>query len=198
MSESPFEREVRDTIVKSGLTGVAATMLAVTIFSPAGLGGMIGTSVASGHADAAGADNPYASLAGYPAPLTNSEISDLRGTLASNAAKLEFTHAATNDRVERVRAIAASGAAVRMGAPAPVVPVVAPVRTAERRLAVDAQEAEEAADGLRLARSEPAPPAPAQIRELTPVSYVTGGGGVEPYLGSHEELADLMFADENF
>ena len=43
-----FEREVRDTIVKSGLTGVAATVLAVTIFSPAGLGGMIGTSLASG------------------------------------------------------------------------------------------------------------------------------------------------------
>ena len=37
-----YGREVRDTIVKSGLTGVAATMLAVTIFSPAGFGGMIG------------------------------------------------------------------------------------------------------------------------------------------------------------
>mgnify|MGYP000865863612 CR=1 FL=1 len=42
-----FEREVRDTVVKSGLTGVAATVLAVTIFSPAGFGGMIGTSLAS-------------------------------------------------------------------------------------------------------------------------------------------------------
>src|SRR5690606_27627224 len=49
MSEKPsFEREVRDTVVKSSLTGVAATVLAVTVFSPAGLGGIVGTSMASG------------------------------------------------------------------------------------------------------------------------------------------------------
>ena len=40
--ESDYGREVRDTIIKSSLTGVAATVMAVTVFSPAGLGGMIG------------------------------------------------------------------------------------------------------------------------------------------------------------
>ncbi len=45
---SNYQREVRDTIVKSGLTGVAAAALAVTFISPAGFGGMIGETLASG------------------------------------------------------------------------------------------------------------------------------------------------------
>ena len=110
-----FEREVRDTIVKSGLTGVAATVLAVTIFSPAGLGGMIGTSLASGFGqdpNATPADNPYANLPAYPSPLTPQEISDIRGQLASTAAQMEFTRAATDAKIEHVRSIAMVDGAV--------------------------------------------------------------------------------------
>src|SRR5262249_23900288 len=39
--------ETRDVIIKSGLSGVAATVLVVTMCSPGVLGGMIGTSLAS-------------------------------------------------------------------------------------------------------------------------------------------------------
>ena len=106
--ETDYGREVRDTVIKSGLTGVAATVMAVAVFSPAGLGGMIGTSVASGFgADAAAntADDPYANLPPFPAPLTSEEISDIRGQLASTAASLEITRAATEARIEQMRAL---------------------------------------------------------------------------------------------
>ena len=54
MSDKPtdYSREVRDTVVKSGLTGVAATVLAVTIFSPAGFGGYLGARFAAVKAEA--------------------------------------------------------------------------------------------------------------------------------------------------
>jgi len=127
--ESDYGREVRDTIVKSSLTGVAATVLAVTVFSPAGLGGMIGTSVASGFGvepAANTADDPYAKLPPYPAPLTSDEISDIRGQLAATAASLEITRAATEARMEQMRALTV--APVVMAAP---VLVHAPVIVAE-------------------------------------------------------------------
>lgn len=112
--ETEFSREVRDTIIKSGLTGVAATVLAVAAFSPAGLGGMIGTSVASGFgADtAAQADDPYANLPPYPAPLTTEEISDIRGQLAATAASLEITRAATEAKIEQMRALTVAPATI--------------------------------------------------------------------------------------
>jgi len=105
--ESDYGREVRDTIIKSSLTGVAATVMAVTVFSPAGLGGMIGTSVASGAGagNTASADDPYANLPPFPAPLTTEEISDIRGQLSSTAASLEITRAATEARIEQMRAL---------------------------------------------------------------------------------------------
>lgn len=113
--ETDFGREVRDTIVKSGLTGVAATVIAVAAFSPAALGGMIGTSVASGFgADtaAATADDPYANLPPYPAPLTTEEISDIRGQLAATAASLEITRAATEAKIEQMRALTVAPRAI--------------------------------------------------------------------------------------
>jgi hypothetical protein len=104
-----FEAEVRDTIVKSGLTGVAATVLAVTVFSPAGLGGMVGTSLASGFGLDTGAsaadDNVYASLPAYPSPLTPQELSDIRSKLARTAASLEITRAATEAKIEHIRTL---------------------------------------------------------------------------------------------
>jgi hypothetical protein len=170
--------------VKSGLTGVAATVLAVTIFSPAGLGGMVGTSLASGFGldpNAATADDPYANLPPYPAPLTAQELSDIHNQLARTTASLEITRAATEAKIEYVRSIAVNADTVTF----------APMRTAQ-------------VDGLRL-RSEPealavparAEPAPAQIEaSVTPVSYA---GGADPsFRDPHLELADLLLAHETF
>jgi hypothetical protein len=110
MSELPeYSREVRDTIVKSSLTGVAVTVLAVTAFSPAGFGGIIGTSVASGLGldhSAARTNDPYAGLPPYPSPLSQTELTDIRGELARTAASLEITRAATEDKIDYVRGIA--------------------------------------------------------------------------------------------
>ncbi len=137
-----FRSEVRDTIFKSGLTGVAATVLAVTLSSPAGLGGMIGTSLASGAGESS-ADDAYASLPAYPTPLTASEVSEIRGQLAATAASLALVREATDDSIEQVRSIAASAQL----APAPPITAAAPV--------------------LRLALSEPAP----VVEDATSVAY---------------------------
>ncbi len=165
-----FEEEVRETVVKSSLTGVAATVLAVTVFSPAGLGGMIGTSLASGFAldpNMSNADaNVFARLPAYPTPLTAEELSDIHARLARTSASLEITRAATDAKIERMRSLAlADGVSLFAIAP----PAVA---------ASDA--------GLRLTMSEPeqtaAPSAPA-----APVATR------DEYL----ELAELMLAHEN-
>ncbi len=189
-----FEREVRDTIVKSGLTGVAATVLAVTIFSPAGFGGMIGTSLASSFgndASAAPADNPYANLPAYPSPLSTQEVSDIRGQLASTAAQMEFTRAATEAKIEHVRAIAVTDGAVTFS---PMPEVYVPQLTASA--------APQSQPQLRLTLSEPVSmPAPAAApAQLVEVSYSGAGGGADyiPYRDSHMELADLLFAHEEF
>lgn len=198
MTQKPtdYGREVRDTIVKSSLTGVAATVLAVTAFSPAGFGGMIGTSLASGFGldtNTAVADDPYANLPAYPAPLSADELNTIHDQLAQTTASLEFTRAATEAKIEAIRAIALGG---------DLVTFEAPVRTAS-------------ADGaLRLRTSEPddsyaaATPATAvtaatvealpQTAEvsLTPIAYV---GGVDPsYRDPHLELADLLLAHETY
>jgi hypothetical protein len=189
---SSFEHEVRDTVVKSGFTGIAATVLAVTIFSPAGLGGMIGTSLASGATDpnVASSDNPYANLPAYPSPLTTEEISDIRGQLASTTASMEFTRAATEAKIEHVRSLAMDDGLVTF-TPMPSV-----------RVPQVAEAAPQPAEPeLRLTLSQPAS-APAEEAAIvaTPISY---GGGVSfdsttDYRGSHLELADLMFAHERF
>ena len=110
MAERPdYSREVRDTIVKSSLTGVAATVIAVTAFSPAGFGGVIGTSVAAGlglDRTARASDDPYAHLPPFPSPLSQTELTDIRGELARTAASLEITRAATEGKIEYVRTIA--------------------------------------------------------------------------------------------
>ncbi|MBC7768862.1 MAG: hypothetical protein H7124_08740 [Phycisphaerales bacterium] len=192
-----FDREVRDTIVKSSLTGVAATVLAVTILSPAGLGGMVGTSLASGAGvDPNVAENPYANLPAYPSPLTAEEVSDIRGLLASTAASMEFTRAATEARIQHVRQIAITDGVVTF----------APLPTATPQiLAAPASPPAE----LRLTLTQPAPApvevaaveqaAPAPTAQLSLVSYGGSGGGVDyvvPMRDPHLELAELMFAYE--
>jgi len=188
---SSFEHEVRDTVVKSGFTGIAATVLAVTIFSPAGLGGMIGTSLASGATDpnVASSDNPYANLPAYPSPLTTEEISDIRGQLASTTASMEFTRAATESKIEHVRSIAmADGVVTFTPMPSVRVPQVAQATTVSE-------------PELRLTLSQPAS-APAEEAAIvaTPVSY-GGGVGIDyptHYRDTHLELAELTFAHERF
>lgn len=195
MTDKPadYGREVRDTVVKSGLTGVAATVLAVTVFSPAGFGGMVGTSLASGFGldtNSATAEDPYANLPPYPAPLSAQELSDIHTQLARTTASLEITRAATEAKIEYIRSIAVGGDAVTF----------TPVRTAQ------------ANDGLRARTSEaetfaattPAAPitpvvqatlAPLEMT-ATPISFT---GGVDPtYRDPHLELADLLLAHETF
>ncbi len=194
MTEKPadYGREVRDTVVKSGLTGVAATVLAVTIFSPAGFGGMIGTSLASGFgldtSNNAAADDPYASLPPYPAPLTTQELSDIHNQLARTTASLEITRAATEAKIEYIRSLAVAGDAVTF----------APAR-----------QAAQLSDGLRLRTSEaqafaaPAPLTPVAESTVAPLEVtstpISFAGGVDPsYRDPHLELADLLLADEMF
>jgi hypothetical protein len=193
MTQKPtdYGREVRDTIVKSSLTGVAATVLAVTIFSPAGFGGMIGTSLASGFGldtNTASADDPYANLPPYPSPLSADELNTIHNQLAQTTASLEITRAATEAKIEAIRAIALGGDLVTFDRPA---------------------QSASAGEALRLRTSEPdsyaaASPVtavtPATLEALpqtdkaalTPIAYV---GGVDPsFRDPHLELADLLLA----
>lgn len=174
------EAEAIDTIVKSSLTGVAATMLAVTFFSPAGFGGMIGVSSAfGGSADTNVApDSPYAALPPFAPPLSAQELDAIHSQLAQSAASLEFTRAATNDRIERIRALAIDADALV---------TFEPTRVAEASPRED----------LRLSLSEPVStlaPIPAPIEPM-PISY--GGAsfdGSAPYRDPHLELAELFLA----
>lgn len=194
MTDRPVDygREVRDTIVKSGLTGVAATVLAVTIFSPAGFGGMIGTSLASGFGNGnstAASDDPYANLPAFPAPLSQEELSNIRGQLARTTASLEITRAATEAKLEHIRSIALAEGAVTF-TPMP--------------------HQAQVGSGLRLALSEPASyapaaPAPTVAAALaptaiaaTPVSYAPPANVTAAYRDPHLELADLLLAHEQF
>ncbi len=179
-SAQSHEAEAIDTVVKSSLTGVAATVLAVAILSPAGLGGMIGVSSAfGGSADTNVApDSPYAALPPFATPLSAQELDAIHSQLAQSAASLEFTRAATNDRIERIRALAIDADALV---------TFEPTRVAEAS----------PRDDLRLTLSEPVStlaPVPAPIEPM-PISY--GGGsfeGVVPYHDPHLELAELFLA----
>ncbi len=194
MSEKPsFEREVRDTVVKSGLTGVAATVLAVTVFSPAGLGGIVGTSMASGFgadASAASTDNPYANLPAFRQPFSPQEISEVRGVLASTTAQMEFTRAATEARIEHIRTIASADS---VAAPAPMPAVTMPQY---------AQAAPAAAPNLRLTLSEPAPtPVVEAVRadeRPVRVSYSGYADHGALHRDPHLELAELFLAHSEF
>lgn len=189
---SNFEREVRDTILKSSLTGVAAAALAVTFISPAGFGGMIGEALASSFGvdtTANAADNPYANLPAYPSPLSQSELSEIRGQLASTSASLEITRAATDDKIEHVRSLAMSDGLVTF----------TPTRAPATRATPDAS--------LRLTLSEPATFTEAPVEayvinapvEVTAMPVAYSGPGYDaqvPYRDPHLELADLILAHE--
>jgi hypothetical protein len=192
MADRPVDygREVRDTVVKSGLTGVAATVLAVTIFSPAGFGGLIGTSVASSFGGnpngTAASDDPYASLPAFPAPLSQEELSNIRGQLARTTASLEITRAATEAKIEHIRSIALSSGAVTF----------TPMPAQHAQLggaALRGTLSETAAFAAPAAVAAPAPTAVA----ATPISYSAGAPSTD-YRDPHLELADLLLAHEQF
>lgn len=193
---SPFEREVRDTIVKSSFTGVAATAIAIVAFSPAGFGDWIGASIASSigmDATANAEDNIYARLPAYPTPMTRAELNEIYAQLASSAASMTVVRAATDDQIEQVRAVS-------LGDDLPSV---------MRHVADTPNE------DLRLSLSEPVSvatneaPVEAYVAvtgpeaSVVPVNYTAGGngGGYDasvPYRDPHLELADLLLAHESF
>ena len=185
-SAQSFGDEARDTIVKSSLTGVAATMLAVTIFSPAGLGGMIGVSSALGGGNAASrSEDPYAVLPAYPAPLTGAELNAIQSELARSTVSLEITRAATDERIESLRSLAMDDGLVTF-APAYAAAAPAPTRAREE---------------LRLSLSEPVSVEAPALEPITatPISY--GGANMDhsvPYRDPHLELAALLLADEPY
>jgi hypothetical protein len=175
-----YGRECRETIVKSGLTGVAATVLAVTVFSPAGFGGMIGTSLASGFgadSNAMNADDPYANLPAFPAPLSQIELENIRSELARTTASLEITRAATEARIEHIRSIALTEGVVTF----------APVQSAR------------VGEGLRLTTSEPDPfVAATPTIEVEPIRVLYAEETISAYRDPHLELADLLLAHETY
>jgi hypothetical protein len=183
--ESPAERlsardrETIQTVLTSTASGVAATVMAVTMFSPAGFGGLVGESLASNFGseqNLAAADDPYANLPAFPAPLTSEELSSIRGELSRTSAALEITKAATEARIERVRAIAMTDRGASFA------PVPAEYATAN------------IGGGLKVASNQPV----VTLQPgLVPADY-TGGGSASDYRASHNDIADLMFAHENF
>lgn len=190
---SNFEREVRDTIFKSSLTGIAAAALTVTFVSPQGFGGMIGQSLASNFgfdATADAADNPYANLPAYPAPLSQQELSQIRGQLASTTASLEITRAATDDKIEHVRQLAMGDGLVTF-TPSRAAPVpAAPEATLRLSLSETTTFAEAPVEAYVFE-------APAEAAIVSPVSYSGPGYDASvPYRDPHLELADLLLAHE--
>ena len=111
---SHAEVEARETIVKSGLSGVAATFVAVTVCSPAGLGGFIGTGVASGlggelsPSTLRARDNGLA----FPevrTPLSAADLTDIRTRLRDSANALDRARHDTDSAIEMLREIAEIG-----------------------------------------------------------------------------------------
>src|SRR5262249_22819384 len=108
--DAPIDRsnEIRDIVLKSGFSGVAATVLTVVMCSPAGFGGMIRTSLASlgllpGNPNQANADDRS-----YPraTPLTQAELVTIRERLESSSASIDNMRAATDAEIEFMRGIA--------------------------------------------------------------------------------------------
>lgn len=181
-----FEAEARETAAKSAVSGVAATMLAITTFSPAGLGGVVGTSLASGlgvdPTATSSDDNVYANLPPFSTPLTAQELSEIRGQLARTTASLEITRAATDEKIEKLRELAQSSDLVEF---------TSPVRASSR-------VAENAVN-----RAQPVQPVVAPVQEAaapvsaaTPVSF-SQVNNLEQPRDRDLELAELLLAHEN-
>lgn len=119
--DPPRDNEFRDIVLKSGFTGVAATVLVVAICSPAGLGGMIGTSVASslGFGAKSNADANTLHFSSAPSPLSTTELATIHQTLESSEAQIDNIRAATDSEIQYMRDIATAGH-IALAAPAAV------------------------------------------------------------------------------
>ena len=129
-SDKPVDRdaELRDTILKSSFTGVAATVFAVVVCSPAGLGGMIGTSVAGLGWNSLDPNNTGKDVVAFPTatPLSQVELQDIRLRLTSTSADLDNMRAATDAEIEYIRAIADSDNVLAFSAAPTTVATVVP------------------------------------------------------------------------
>lgn len=184
-----YRDEVRDTVIKSSLSGVAATVLAVTISSPAGLGGMIGTSLASGApADSAATADALSNLSPYPAPITPVELREIRQTLRDSALALRDARRDTNAEIAHIRSIAAGNHIVSLSPMAEVAQVGAGMSVTDAAPSVEVAQAP--IEQMPVAVEYEAPQA--QLMTTAELSY--GGGdeyGVKPR-DRNMELAELL------
>jgi hypothetical protein len=117
---------------------------------------------------------------------------------------MEITRAATETRIERVRAIAMADGLVSFSAMAPPISAPAPMPRIETPAPIVPQIAEASTEELRLSLSEPVAafaPVEASVEfSATPVSYAIGGvhDYSVPNQDRHLEFADLLLADEQF
>jgi hypothetical protein len=197
-------RQMRETVVKSGLSGVAATVLAVTICSPAGLGGMIGTSLASGSDSASTTSNTVGRLAPFPAPITEVELADIHAKLRNSQIALRTLRQSTDDEIALVRRIAnRAGIAAPMGLRGPIgsgmdvtdaliapAPLVAPAAVVAHAAPVAEANTVEAAAASPITVSYDAPSA--QLGAAV-VTYI-GGDEYNTAPDPNMELASLLLA----
>lgn len=104
-----FHAEVRDVVVKSAFTGVAATVLVVTMCSPAGLGGMVGTSIASlgfSSLDPSNSGEPAVNFPRVPLVMSSEELSGIHERIAGSVAMMDNIRAATDAEIDHMRQIA--------------------------------------------------------------------------------------------
>jgi hypothetical protein len=184
-----YAREVRDIIFKSTLTGVAATMLAVTIFSPAGFGGIVGTSLASGlgiDSNSAPADDVYANLPAYPAPLTEDEVADIHQRIAFATTSVDMNRAATEATVNHIRIVALSDGIASFA------PVPAPEHSA---FPVLARASQVVLPEPMLAELELVEPEPTEMGIFV-VDYSMSDVTFEPYAGANLELSTIFDGNE--
>ena len=117
--------ELRDTVLKSGFAGVAATVLVVAMCSPAGFGGLIGTSVASGLGFSAqpGVDENSIRFAPIPAPITVAELLSIHEKLQASDAELDNARAATDAEIDFIRGVAQNDSDTSLASTAAIAPL---------------------------------------------------------------------------
>lgn len=181
--------DFRDIVLKSGFSGVAATVLVVTVCSPAGVGGMIGTSVAASLGFGAKPADSTLHFPRTPAPLSSAELQTIHDKLANANAQIADIRAATDTEIQHMRDIAGT-TGVTLAAHIPVMP--APVDVLAHRIALAAPATTRVASASPVASSTP-------VAERVISSAPSGASSAflpadesEPY-DPHLELAALFF-----
>jgi hypothetical protein len=114
-------RELGFTVLKSGFSGAAVTVLAVAFSSPAGLGGMVGSSFA-GPADARDPirGNDGVSFAPASTQLSAEEMADITARLEGTVEAIESARAATDAKIKHMSMIAGGPGATSVAEAQPV------------------------------------------------------------------------------